>query len=287
MASEPDSPLRFVSASQSGRPVLTGSGGRLRGEVLLQAEGPEPVALDAAEVRADIGTAATALRIESSEPLAAAPGVPRRASLTVSVDPLTPPGAYDAEIDVGGVTHPVTLVVNEDIALTLSESEVVVIAGEERVKSITMRNVGNLPLAVSQIGPAELEVDRARPTLLQRLGLLPFDAPVGPGAPRRAHDARAVDRERDAGEEDGEEGEREVPTVTARLKTPVLVAPGETVVGDWTVTVEGPLDPGVRYRGVAPLYTTDIGFVVTPAQEAPPAPRARSRRPPRKRKESS
>lgn len=287
MASEPDSPLRFVSASPSGRPVLTGSGGRLRGEVLLQVEGTEPVALDAAAVHAEIGTAATAIRVEGTEPLAAAPGLPRRVKLTVSVDPLTPPGAYDAEIDIGGVTQPVTLVVNEDIALTLSESEVVVIAGQERVKSITMRNIGNLPLPVSQIGPAELDVDRARPTLLQRLGLLPFDAPVDPAAPRRAYDARSGDRERDAAAEDGKEEEREIPTVTARLTTPVLVAPGETVVGDWTVTVEGPLDPGVRYRGVAPLYTTDIGFVVTPAQEAPPAPRARARRPPRKRKESS
>jgi hypothetical protein len=271
MTSEPASPLRFVSTSTSSLPVLTGRGGRLRGEVLL--EGDAARALETAEIRAKN------VRLDSAAPLSLAPRGPQRAALTVSVDPLTPPGSYEAEIEIGGVTQPVTLVVVEDIGLTLSEREIIVIPGEERPHRITMRNTGNIPLAVSHAGPAELTVDRRRPTLLQRLGWLPLEPPDAPVVDGRAS-ARAEPRD------DGEDEDRppdEPPTITARLKEPVLVGPGETVVGDWAVTVEGTLDPGVRYRGVAPLYTTDIGFVVTPAQEGPPPPPPRARRRPRKK----
>jgi hypothetical protein len=264
MTSEPGFPLRFVSTSTTSPPVLTGRGGRLRGDVLL--EGDAANALGTADIRA------TKIRLGGAAPLSLEPRGPHRAALTVSVDPLTPPGAYRAEIEIGGVTQPVTLLVAEDVALTLSEREIVVIAGEERAHSITIRNTGNVALPVSQVGPAELTVDRRRPTLLQRLGLLPPERPDAPVVEGRTS-SRAERRE------DGEDGPPGVPpTVTARLKQAVLVAPGETVVGDWVVTVEGTLEPGVRYRAVAPLYTTDIGFVVTPAQEGPPSPpRARSR----------
>jgi hypothetical protein len=280
VASQPG-PLRLASISPSGRSVLTGRGGRLRGEVLVHNEGPEPLRLKHVELHADIGTGAPEVRLEGWQPLEIEPGVPRRAALSASVDPLTPPGSYEAEIVVDGAAQPVTLVVTEDIALTLSETEVVVIAGQERVQSMAVRNVGNVPLPVSQAGPAELAVDRPRPTLLQRLGVRSLDRPVEPTVRRRVRDDReARDREED------EEQEEAIPTVTARLKEPVVVAPGEMVVGEWVVTVEGSLDPGVRYRAVAPLYTTDISFVVTPAQEEPAAPRS-SRRAPRKRKESS
>jgi hypothetical protein len=79
-------------------------------------------------------------------------------------------------------------------------------------------------------------------------------------------------------EDEGDEHE-DAPTITAVLKAPVTVDPGQTVASEWTVTVDGPLRPGARYRATAPLYTTDITFVVTPSQEptSPPSTPSRAR----------
>src|SRR4051794_26668462 len=269
MASEAATPsLRLASSAAGGPPLLTGRRGTLKGELVVHNDGEDTLRLHAAELRGD-----AEVRLERLEPVDIAPGSARTASVTATVPALTPPGTYAAEIEVDGVTHPVTLLVTEDIALTLSEREIVVLGGEPRTKAVSMHNAGNIPLNVSHAGPVALEVDRPRPTLLQRIGMLPVDDPAA-DAPLAA---ATVELHAGTGDGDEEEAEPAAPTVTARLDPPVTIAPGETVVGEWLVTVDGELDPALRYRAVAPLYTTDIGLVVTPAQDAPPA-RARSRR---------
>jgi hypothetical protein len=277
MASEAATPsLRLASPTPGGPPLLTGRRGTLKGELVVHNDGEDTLHLQEAELRGDAD-----VRLERLEPVDIAPGSARTVSVTAAVPARTPPGTYKAEIEVDGVTHPVTLLVTEDIALTLSEREIVVIAGDPRTKAISMHNAGNIPLNVSHAGPVTLEVDRPRPTLLQRIGMLPADDPPA-DAPLAA--ATVEVRTGEAGSE--AEAEPAPPTVTARLDPPVTVAPGETVVGEWAVTVDGDLDPALRYRAVAPLYTTDIGLVVTPAQEAPPTP-ARSRRTTRQRRKES
>ena len=257
--------VRPVTASPADRPVLTGRAGRLRGEVTLRNDSAKPLRFGHAEVHAEIGTTVAEIRPPASAPAELEPKSEGSVLLSASLDRLTPPGTYEADVVIDGATLPVTLIITEEIALTLSQSELVVIAGQEATRSMAMHNRGNVPLAVSQIGPADLEVDVRRPTLLQRIGLLPVEDPIRP-----------VVEECDDDTDD--EVEKPARTVTARLKTPIIVAPGETVVGDWIVKTDGPLDAGVRYRAVAPLYTTDIGFVVTPAQDAPPPAPKRAKR---------
>lgn len=262
MASEAATPsLRLASPAPGGRSLLTGRRGTLKGELLVHNDGEDTLRLERGELRGD-----AEVRLERLEPVDVAPGSARTASVTAAVPALTPPGTYEAEIEVDGVTHPVTLLVTEDIALSLSEREIVVIAGEPRTKTISMHNAGNIALNVSHAGPVALEVDRPRQTLLQRIGVLPAEDP-----PADAPLATATVEVRTGRQDDDDEAPPPAPTVTARLDPPVTVAPGETVLGDWVVTVDGDLDPGLRYRAVASLYTTDIGFVVAPAQDAPRA----------------
>src|SRR4051794_3376252 len=159
MASEAATPsLRLASSAAGGPPLLTGRRGTLKGELVVHNDGEDTLRLHAAELR---GVAE--VRLERLEPVDIAPGSARTASVTATVPALTPPGTYAAEIEVDGVTHPVTLLVTEDIALSLSEREIVVLGGEPRTKAVSMHNAGNIPLNVSHAGPVALEVDRPRP----------------------------------------------------------------------------------------------------------------------------
>jgi hypothetical protein len=284
MAVKPHPSLRFVHPPGTRQVVLTGRGGRLRGEISLANDGKKSVTVDTVLVEAELpqvrGAAQTAA-IEAWTVRELAPGSVHRITVTAALDPLTPPGIYEGESVVAGVRQPVTLVVTEQIALSVSEPEVVVTPGDGEARRMVITNRGNVPLPVSRLGPVDLGVDRPRPTLLQRLGLKPYDD----RDPRRD---RCDDPPKRPTEEDrAREREDEPPaTVTARIRDPIVVDPGETVATEWLVSVDGALRPGVRYRAVVPLYTTDIDFVVAPAQERAPAPPAPARRPRAQRKDS-
>jgi hypothetical protein len=283
MAVKPHPSLRFVHPPGTRQVVLTGRGGRLRGEITLANDGKQSVTVDTVVVEAKLPQVRG---VEQTAAIAGwivrdlAPGTVQRATVAAALDPLTPPGVYEGEIVVAGVRQPVTLVVTEQIALSVSEPELVVTPGDDdgAARRMVITNRGNVPLPVSRLGPVDLGVDRPRPTLLQRLGLKPFEE-------RDPRDDRCDDRQRSTEEDRAREDEPPA-TVTARMRDPIVVDPGETVATEWLVSVDGTLRPGVRYRAVAPLYTTDIDLVVAPAQERAPAPPATARRRRAQRKDS-
>jgi hypothetical protein len=191
-----------------------------------------------------------------------APGASVRVNLTSSVDRLTPPGRYEAEIVIDGRARRAVLHVGEDIDLQLSESEFVV-SGDpdgEQVRSVLLTNAGNVPLPVRVIGPVELEHDRPVPSLLERFGVLRPSRLAVP--PREPPGDRDRDRDRDRDDLDRR------PTVTGLIREPVTVGPGEVVACELTIKVDGPIASGARYRATAPLYLTDVTFIVTPNQES-------------------
>jgi hypothetical protein len=243
-----DSPkIRFVQPSGEPTVVLTSKGGRVRLKGLLRNDGTEPVNVAGATISARIpGEGAVLAVAEPIPPILLLPSESRPTSLKARLDPLTPPGEYDAEVVIEGVPHDAKLLVSEQVSLQLSKSEVVVEAGSDGAAHLVATNTGNVPLEVRRIGPVELVPDQPRPTLLQRLGVIP-----------REH----VERTYLAPTED------EAPTVSARTDSAVALAPGESKPLELSVTVEGPLRPGLRYRGTAPVHTTDLTFVVTPNQD--------------------
>jgi hypothetical protein len=262
-AAGPAPAVRLLSPVDRPRLVLSGSGGRLRGELLVANDGPGPVDLEVTAVEADVPAArAPAGRQAALEPtrMTLAPGTTTRARLTGSLDPFTPPGRYAAKVTVNGVPEDAVLEVSEHVDLSLSESELVVFAdGGPQHRHVVARNRGNVPLRISRLGPIVLAYDAPRRSLLSRMGVAPEERRV----------TRLPARDPDEPQ----------PTVEARLDEPVEVAPGEAVALDWTVEVKGSVPPGIRHRATAALYTSDITFVVTPPQdgrelaaaEAPPA----------------
>jgi hypothetical protein len=268
MAAARSTNVRLVPSRGTGPPVLTLHRGRVKGEAVVQNPGRRTLTVRSVALRAKVPGADgdTTVPVELGRaPLVVAPGASESTVIRASLDPLTPPGTYDAEIIVDDVSHAAVVQVNPVIVISLSETELVISAEPEteQVRHVIATNLGNVPLPLGRVGPAELKRDAPRPTLLQRLGVLPA--------------AVAVDCE----DEPRSEEERP-PTVAARLAEPVTLTPGEAVASDWVVTVRGAVRPGVRYRAVAPVYTTDITFVATPRQEEPPVttstPRARATR---------
>jgi hypothetical protein len=277
--------VRFEPPPGTDLPVLTARGGRVRGELVLRNDGRVPVSVPAVRIRTpdELGTPL----VESWQAPELPPGEVARASLGASLDRLTPPGTYTVELELDGVVQPALLRVAEDVSLTLSERELVVVgdAGVEQTRTLLVTNRGNVPLLVRRIGPVDLEEDVPRPSLLERLGVLPpeTDAPratllqrMGVVGYVRAPTASPDDRQTTICIAERDDEPR--PTLTARLREAVTVAPGEVANTEWIVTVEGPLRPGVRYRATAPLYTADLTFVVTPSQAEPPDARPTARR---------
>jgi len=252
--------LRLLPPAGRSTLVLSGSGGRFRGELLVANDGTTPLEVQVTALEGKLPApaardAAPAV-LDPARALVPAGGT-TRAAFAGSLDPLTPPGSYEASVTVNGVRHPAVLEVVERVELSLSEKELVVFAvpGKQHRRAVAT-NRGNVPLAISRLGPVPLVYDTPRRSLLSRMGVVDERRAVRPPPP-------VADEER--------------PTVEAWLEEPVELAPGAVAVLDWTIEVKGTLPPGIRHRATAALYTSDVTFVVTPPQEWPERRRAADR----------
>lgn len=282
MATAEEPAVRVVQPTGAPAVVLAGNDGRLAGEAWLVTDEDEPVKVETATIAADVpavpGRVRQTVSLENWTPVVVRRGQPERVALTASVDPLTPPGSYRASIAFAGAEHRAVLEITKLVSLSVDPSELTIYgdAGSEQVEHIVVTNGGNVPLPVSQLGPADLIPDQPRPSIAQRLGLFPSDEP-------RQRDERG-DRRR------GDDEEEPAPRVVARVADPVVVAPGEARRLELVFSIHGAIRAGLRYRVSAALYDDDITVVVAPHQEAPAAraPAARTRRAPaRTRKQPS
>jgi hypothetical protein len=259
-----ETPIRF--AQPSGRPtvVLKGSGGRLRGKTWVTNVGETPVrvAPERIEAVATMDGPAPRIVLDETPPTIVEAGETELAKFTGTIDPFTPPGTYKAKITINGVQEEALLEVTENVSLSMTDTDVVVFGdpGPQHRRTIAT-NRGNISLPISRLGPVELDFDR--PSWLQsKIGQVFEGGHTAPPRPPM--------RDQD----------EPLPTVEARLDKHIELAPGETAALDWIVEVKGALRPGIRYRAVAALYTSDVTFVVTPSQDgsAPSAPAPRTSR---------
>jgi hypothetical protein len=248
----------IVATPESMPIVLVGSPQRLIGRVDLHNPGESTVVLRHARLSglagADHDHALPTVVLRGSQA--------RAVPLNMTVDPAIPPGEYHCELQVGGRTRPAIVHIVEDVDLTLAPQVMIVenVPDEKQHKQLIVRNDGNVVLTVGEIGRLELEDD----LIWCHLGR----TALGPLAEREEVDINdfitAIVK---AG---AEEGRRTGSLVVHNASGTVEVEPGTSAAIDLEITVPDGLHRNSRYRGITPLYTEDLVFVVVPSRRAAP-----------------
>jgi hypothetical protein len=234
--------------------VLTGPPSALSGSVDLHNRGEVTVVLRDAGV-SDPSGVVMFRRIRSTlPPIVLRPHQERRVPLTVAVASHTAPGEYRAELKIAGRSRPVVLCVVEAFELNVLPQTLVVLnlPGRTQHRRVIVTNRGNVAFAVGGIGEVDLE-DDVTADRAARLALEPWSEIVGKNV---SGPVLALIRM------DHEGSYRRAGLSVRRLGGKVNLAPGETVPIDLEITVHAELPQNSRYRGRAPLLTSNLEFVV-------------------------
>jgi hypothetical protein len=176
-------------------------------------------------------------------------------SFTLDLNPYTPPGEYNAEVEIAGEVQPVLIHVTERVSLRLRPSEIVIenLPDQKISKRIIATNLGNTPLQIGQIGAIYLDDD-----LLYCRTLRAAAAAVGDELrPLDEYLAQILLSAKNVAASSG------ILRVHNKNGT-VVIQPGETLPIDLEINVPPGLDRRVRFRGVAAIYTADVTFIIVP-----------------------
>ncbi len=278
---KPDEPQPLRIASE-GPIVLAGQPRALRGDLYLQNSGEERVRLRRLPLAlSKEGGAALAAAHPSTGPaVRLSPGILRPGhagpvSLSLSLDPHTPPGEYRAEVEIAGQARPVVMHVTERVALRISPNLIVV---ENRPQEITARrivvsNLGNVPITVGKFGAIFLD-DELLVCRTLRHAAASVDDEL---RPLEEYLARILLSAKQVAESSG------ILRVYNRSGE-VTVQPGEVQPVDLEIRIPPDLDRRGRFRGVYALYTANLTFVIVPTagpvlvEDEPPPAKPRRRR---------
>lgn len=179
-------------------------------------------------------------------------GQSRPVAVAVALDPRTPPGTYNAALDIDGQQRNVIMHVTEDVALSIAPQEIVIAnrSGERVQKRVVLTNEGNVPITVRPIGVVVLDEELAHCRALR--GAL---EDVGETMKNLDDFAVALGRRYRALYQ----------TLALRVKSPeVTIPPGETQAVDLTIVLPEKLEPRSRYTGYAAISTSTLTFTVVP-----------------------
>lgn len=265
-------PSLVVGGSDDEPLVFAGPPGELTGRIRLHNPGDANVVLRDAGLKDPSG----ALRLPSARqklaPVVLRPDQGGEVPLSIAVDPATPPGEHSAELDLGGRTRAVVLLVAESLDLSVLPASLVVVnaPGVEQRKRLVVANEGNVAFALGDPGAVPLQDDmlRGRVKRLVIEGLLEHEKPD--------LEALLVALLAVVREEDDRLGHLEVRLAGGKVE----LRPGETKAVELAITLAGELPAGGRYRGRVPILTRDVDVVVPGSggpvhEEAAPAPARR------------
>ncbi|HLV33548.1 MAG TPA: hypothetical protein VKY59_00480 [Spirillospora sp.] len=244
--------------------VLVGESGRIRGKLNLTNTSSEEVVLQDALLRtlpvkgARGKETPAALEINKPlHPIIMRPGRSRSVSLKMTIDPYTPPGEYDAQLEIGGETKPVKVHVVEKVDLSLHPDRLVIreAPGGTVTRRIVIQNKGNVPLVIGEIGAVPLEDERLECRILRR---------VATAINTEAKAADFEDHFRTAmAQIQGVIQQAGALRVHNNTGT-VTIAPGGAQAIDLEIQLPESLDRRTRYTALVPIYSRNLMFEIAP-----------------------
>ena len=249
--------------------VLAGTPRRVRGHVEVENRGAEDVLLRTLRVagaavgeRAGAGTMAVMSRLRAGDAL--------RVPVRLRLDPLTPPGRHEVELEVGGATTSAVVEVAANARARISPLALALrgAPGTVVTAGIVIANLGNVPVPLDRLGAVTMEeeggVCRSLEGALRAEGDRGAVAVLDEAVRRVA--ATRVDQMR------------------VRAADPAAIEPGETRPVDLELHLPPDMGPGRTYTGLLRLTGATLLIDVTadgagPGEGGPPAKTAtRSRR---------
>jgi hypothetical protein len=245
--------------SDAGQPlVLVGPPRDLRGEFRIQNATGEKIVVRQPVVRtlAVAGRTKTAYAVPEAElvlrRIVVRPGQSRPVPIALALDPRTPPGTYEAQLDVDGEQRSVIMHVTEDLRLSIAPSRILLPnRPKEKVrKQVVFTNEGNVPITVKSLGTVlideELAHSRAFRGALSDAGdtmedIDDFAVALGRHY-RKIYDALVLKVQNDE----------------------ITIAPTETQALELNITLPEKLEKRSRYSGYAAIATNNLRFTIMP-----------------------
>lgn len=247
-----------VVAQEQGEPVLlSGPPTRLIGAMPLHNPGEERVVLRRAALVGDLVRGGRHTQRMATVKLE--PADESRFDMLFELDPHTPPGRYQCELDVAGVRRPVEVQVTEVARVRFEPRTIVVQAepGARVAKQLVVHNMGNVPIGVEPHLGVVLDDDLLDCRVL-RDAVSRFAEREDGGFDELLQDlARAGKRVLDD-------------SGMARVKVRAgagEVAPGEVRTLDLEITVPQTLHHGSRYGGRITIGHRVVGLLIAPQRQ--------------------
>jgi len=245
--------------------VISGPPEQLQGELLLHNPGTDKLILRDVRLRgaAIAGRAAEAggLSEVALRRVILRPGQLRRVPLQLALSPNTPPGEYQAEVQVGGRVRQLVIHVTEAVQLDIEPDPVVIenIPGETISKRVVFGNHGNVPLRIAEIGAVVLDEE----FLNCRAGRA---AVMNSGEQTKGLDDFLAEYIRQTKVALAETGLLRVHNTAG----PFTLEPGVVRAVNLEFRVPDKLDQRSRYFGAVALYTSNLDIVITPTHAERP-----------------
>jgi hypothetical protein len=180
------------------------------------------------------------------------PGQSRPVPVALTLDPRTPPGTYEALLDVDGEQRNVIMHVTEDVALSISPQPLVIPnRPKEKVrKQVVFTNDGNVPITVKSIGTVVLDDEMAHCRAMR--GAL---TDVGDTMEDMDDYIAAL----------GKRYRKIYDTLVLKVQNDeITINPGETRALQLNITVPDKLEKRSRYSGYAAIATSNLTFIIVP-----------------------